>query len=319
MHTTWRWLVPVVAVLFSTPSLAEEEKTQPAEVTVGVFVNQIHEFSLHDNSFTVDFYVWFRWKDPDLKPYETYAVVDGRIESKTDAVVKQQENGEFYAYQQVVAKITRFFDIARFPLDNHDLTVAIEEEDSETHLLIYKADEENSAARPGIELPGWVFQRLSTTAGVTKYTTNFGDTSLPKNNESHYSRVTTAVTFTRTGGTYFFKLFLGLWTCIIAAVLSFWIRPPNVDPRFGLPIGALFGAIGSQYTIAGILPDTNSITLADKLHLWAFAFIMVALVQGTVSLWLFESEKQAAAHRLDVMFRWIVPAAWVLTTVWVLL
>src|SRR5690242_4771958 len=86
------------------------------EVVVGAYVNQIHEFSLRDNSFTVDFYLWFRWKDPDLKPYETFSVVDGRIESRTDAVVRELPNGERHAYTRVVAKITRFFDVSDYPL-----------------------------------------------------------------------------------------------------------------------------------------------------------------------------------------------------------
>ena len=119
-------------------------------VVAGVYVNQIHEFSLHEDSFTVDFYLWFRWKDPDLKPYESFSVVDGRIESRTDAVVRELPDGERHAYTRVVAKITRFFDVTDYPLDNHQLAIIVEEEDLEAQKLRYVADTENSAASPSI-------------------------------------------------------------------------------------------------------------------------------------------------------------------------
>ena len=45
---------PVAAKPEEKPSAAAPAKNGQAEVVVGAFVNQIHEFSLKDNSFTVD-------------------------------------------------------------------------------------------------------------------------------------------------------------------------------------------------------------------------------------------------------------------------
>lgn len=288
------------------------------EVVVGAFVNQIHEFSLRDNSFTVDFYLWFRWKDPELKPYETFSVVDGRIESRTDPVVRELPSGERHAYTRVVAKVTRFFDVSDYPLDNHQLAIIVEEEDLESNKLRYLADVENSAASPSILLPGWDFERLSSSAGVGTYHSNFGDPTLPKAAESSYARLTTAVSFTRVGANFFIKLFFGLWACVLLSILAFFMRPVNVDPRFGVGVGALFGAIASQYVVANALPDTNVITLADQMHLVAFFFIISSVTQSTISLWLWETERQQASHRLDVVFRVGMPIAYVLATTWLL-
>jgi hypothetical protein len=288
------------------------------EVVVGAFVNQIHEFSLRDNSFTVDFYLWFRWKDAELKPYETFSVVDGRIESRTDPVVRELPNGERHAYTRVVARVTRFFDVSDYPLDNHQLAIIVEEEDLEAQKLRYVADVENSAASPSILLPGWDFERLNSSAGVGTYHSNFGDPTLPKGNESSYARLTTAVSFTRVGANFFIKLFFGLWACVLLSMLAFFMRPVNVDPRFGVGVGALFGAIASQYVVANALPDTNVITLADQMHLVAFFFIITSVTQSTVSLWLWETDRQVASHRLDVWFRLGMPMAYVFATAWLL-
>lgn len=287
----------------------------PEPVTVGVFVNQVHEFSLHDNSFTVDFYVWFRWKNPELKPYETFSVVDGRLESKTEAIVKDLPGGEKYAWVRVVAKITRFFDTTAYPLDNHNLSITIEEEESETHLIVYQADVANSAASPDIRLSGWTFTRLNTVAGERQYRSNFGDTSLPTGNQTRYARVTTAVSFTREGSTFFFKLFFALWVCVAVAFLAFFIKPTDVDPRFGLGVGALFAAIASQYVVTSGLPDSNVITLADRLHLIAFFFIFLSIAQSTWSLWLMQTDRPAPSLRFDRISRVVAPVAYFLANV----
>ena len=299
----------------AAPAPAPAPKGQPDEVVVGVYVNQVHEFSLHENSFTVDFYVWFRWKNPALEPHKTFSVVDGRIESQTEPTVKDLPGGEKYSYLRVVAKITKFFDTTDYPLDNHQLTIVIEEEDSETFLLRYVADAVNSAASPDIKLSGWKFARLNTFASDQPYRSNFGDTSLPTGNQTTYSRVTTAVSFTREGGTFFFKLFFGLWICVATSFLTFFLKPTDVDPRFGLGVGALFAAIASMYVVASSLPDSNVITLADLMHLIAFAFIFISVAQSTYSLWLMQTEREAQSKRLDRIFRVIAPLGYIICNV----
>jgi hypothetical protein len=303
------------SLLAADAPAAAEKKGSPDEVTVGVYVNQIHEFSLHDNSFTVDFYVWFRWKNPELKPYTSYSVIDGRIESQSEPQIKDLPNGEKHAWVKVVAKITRFFDTTGYPLDNHQLAVIIEEENAEVHEVKYVADTVNSSASKDIKLSGWVFQRLDTTASERRYTSNFGDTSLPTGNASVYSRVTTAIQFTRQGSTFFFKAFFALWVCVVVAFLAFFIKPTDVDPRFGLGVGALFAAIAAQYTMVAALPDSNVITLADKLHLWGFAFILASLVQSTYSLWLFQTDREKASKLIDRVSRVVFPLGYLLANV----
>ncbi|MCC6810478.1 MAG: hypothetical protein IT381_23805 [Deltaproteobacteria bacterium] len=303
---------PAAAKPEEKPSAAAPAKNGQAEVVVGAFVNQIHEFSLKDNSFTVDFYLWFRWKDPELKPYETWSLVDGRVEDKGEAVVKDLPDGSKHAYLRVVGKVTRFFDVTDYPLDNHALTIVIEEENEEIHRVKYVADTQNSSASATISLPGWQFARLSSVAESAAYTSNFGDVSVPTGNSTQYARLTTAVSFTRAGWTYFVKMFFALWTCVLVAMTAFFIKPTNTDPRFGLGVGALFGAIASQYTVAGALPETNVVTLADKLHLEAFLLIILSVMQSTWALALIEADKAEASHTLDVWSRRLIPLAFLI-------
>ena len=44
------------------------EPQGPEEVLAGVYVSNIQSVSLATNSFDADFYVWLRWRNPDLDP-----------------------------------------------------------------------------------------------------------------------------------------------------------------------------------------------------------------------------------------------------------
>lgn len=283
----------------------------PEEVVVGVFLNQIYEISLKENFLTLDFYLWFRWKTPELKPYSSFAIVDGRIESKGEAVLKDMPDGSKYAYLRVVAKVTKFWDIRDYPLDNHTIDLIIEEEDQEDHAIQYAVDQQNSELSPNITVPGWKVSKKSVTAGLGTYKSNFGDLTLGSHAESRYGRVTLTLDFQRDSRTFFVKVFFSLWIAAMISFLTFFIKVTDVDPRFGLGVGALFAAVASQYVVSANLPETSLVTLADKIHGVAFAFIFVVILQSTISLWLFENEREAASKKLDKIFGVICPILYV--------
>ena len=61
---------------------------QPGQATVetGVYIDRIVEISTKATSWTVDFYIWFKWNNPKLKPGGNFQVVDGEILPNTDRV-----------------------------------------------------------------------------------------------------------------------------------------------------------------------------------------------------------------------------------------
>lgn len=270
-------------------------------MTTGMYVNQIHELNLKDNFFVVDVYVWFRWKG-DVKPSETFAFIDGRIDSKTEEGTKTMPDGSQYQCFRVVVKFTKYWDVRRYPLDRYTLKLVLEESKEDIHTLRYEADESNSELAPEVQMPGYVLTYEGTKGGVGAYHTNFGDTSLPTDNFSEYARITTTLDLRRDGNTYFVKLFFALWIAIATAFLSFFIKPTNLESRFGLGVGAIFASIASEYAVTGGLPEIGAATLADRLHVVGYATIFLTLAQSTASLWLVEHDREALSKRFDSRF-----------------
>ena len=293
-------MTAVLLLLAASTLFSQETGTQANqhEVYVGTYITQIFDVSLKENKFSVDFYIWFRWLGEDINPLESFEVINGQVDSK-DGIYTDKIKGYNYGSCRVVATITKFWDISEFPLDNHIMVLEIEDNENEEFKMKYLSDTENCGINPDVRVPGWILSKVWPKIVSHNYRTNYGDISLPTNNESVYSRFVFSIKIVRPGYGYFFKLFFGVFIAALIAFLSFFIKPTDLDPRFGLGVGAIFAAVASEYVIASSLPDTNVLTLADKLHILAFVFIFLSIAESVVSLRLFTTEREALSKILD--------------------
>jgi hypothetical protein len=272
----------------------------PVKVVVGAYVNRVTQMSLRENHFDVDFYVWFRWTggDKDFDPLKTFDVANGAITQRTGEV--HEEHKDFrYASCRIDAEITQFFDVSRFPFDDHVLRIEIEDTQSEAEFLEYVADTANSKVSPEAQVPGWTMGTPTAEVVPHRYGTNYGNVDLETGDASVYSEYAFSIPLARSGVGYFAKLFFGLFIAVGIALLALKIKPTDLDPRFGLPVGSIFAAVGSLYVVTSQLPDTNAITLSDRLHILAFAVIFVTLVESTMSLHRWSGGDDEGSKRLD--------------------
>lgn len=304
-----------IGLCLAQPALAVEDP--PENAFVGVYLNQIYDVSMKDNRLSVDFYIWFRWKNPEFKPHKSFEIVNGQIESRK-TVYQDVIEGYQYAVVRVNANLIKFWDVKRFPLDDHVLTIEIEDSENEDFKLTYLADTKNSALSPDLNVPGWKVDRGWSEIVPYVYKTNYGDITLPSDSQSTYSRFIYSVDIIRPDMGYFWKLFLSSFIITLIAFLAFLIRPIDLDPRFGLGVGSLFAAVAAQYVVTSSLPDTNVMTLADQLQLVSIVFIFMSLVQSTVSLMYFEKDDIKTSERLDRLSLVAFTAAYLLCVTFLL-
>jgi len=284
------------------PARAQDEKpAAPTKVVVGVYVDRVTDMSLRDNHFHADFYVWFRWSggEKDFDPLKTFDVANGSITQRQSEV--HEEHKDFhYASVRIEAQITQNFDVARFPFDDHVLRLEIEDTEKEAEFVEYVPDVDNSGVAPDVQAPGWTIEKSVATVQPHRYATNYGNIDLPDGAKgSTYSQYVLTIPLARRGAAYFLKLFFGLFIAVAIALLAFHIKPTDLDPRFGLPVGAIFAAVGSLYVTSQLLPDTNVVTLSDRLHILAFVTILLTLAESTWSLQVWSSGDEARSRRID--------------------
>ncbi|HSY50169.1 MAG TPA: hypothetical protein VLC46_15240 [Thermoanaerobaculia bacterium] len=315
--SAWAAETPAATAATTTASApkASEEKAAvekgPVRVEVGTYVNHILALDLKGNQFTADFYIWFRWKG-DLKPFDTFDLANGRITSRTGVVKKELDGGVHYASARIVATITKFWDLRRYPLDDHHLTLEIEDNENEDSLLVYVPDTRNSAASPSVQVPGWIVTGTSASVISHKYATNYGDTSVPTGNASSYSRFVSGVQIVRPGIVgRFFKLFFTLFVATIISWLAFWVRPKDAGPRVSLCVGSVFAAAAATFAINTMLPDTNATTMSDRVIVASLSLILASALETMVAMNLGYAGKENAQRRLDRLSAWVFPLAYI--------
>jgi hypothetical protein len=287
-------------------------RSGPDSVYVGMYVNRIYDVSLRDNKFSADFYLWFRWKNQDLDPIKSFEIVGGEKTFQSQPY-RSKDKGVNYAFSRVTAAITQNWDISAFPFDGHVPSIQIEDGENEIETLVYVLDSDNLGKSPDIKIPGWALDKFY--FGVVPYTynTNYGDPSLPPENQSVFSRFYCSIRVIRGGIGYFVKLLFGMFIAAVIAFLAFFIKPTDLDPRFGLGVGGIFAAVASQYVITSSLPDTNIMTIADQLHIATFLFVFLSIAESTISLWLFNSGREQRSKTMDHFCRYAVPISYLLT------
>jgi hypothetical protein len=305
-----------LALLLALPARAE-----PAKVVIGAYVNKLYEISFPESRYAVDFYIWFRWKAEgelkDYKPLESMELINGRIDSKT-SIVEKKIGDMNYASARVAATIFKNWELRAFPFDNHRLFVHVEDSQFVAEQMVYVSDETNSRIGDELSVPGWNLGRFTPMVTNKTYKTNYGDVSLPTDALSNYSRFTFGMNMERANFGSAAKLLSTVLAATLVAFIAFAIRPVDVDPRFGLPVGALFAVAASAFVVASSVPDSGVLTVADQMHMLSMAFIFFVLVESAVSLKWDESEQEAKWRRLDRIALVVFPVLFVVFAGWII-
>jgi hypothetical protein len=271
----------------------------PTKVTIGVFVNHIYGIDIKNGAFNVDFYVWFRWEgNAELKPIDSFELANGRITSKT-GISKRTYGTQSYVSCRVLATINKFWDLRRFPLDDHTLQLELEDSEQDTRTMVFEGDVENSTTSPDLQVPGWVISGDRAQVVTHTYRTNYGDISLPHGRQASYSRYIFGIDVQRPGYGRFLKVFFGLFISVLISWCGFHVRPKESSPRVSLGVGATFAAAAVTVAINNSLPDTNAVTMADKLIMLTLGIIVASVAETITALALVAHGKEDVQKRLD--------------------
>jgi hypothetical protein len=278
----------------------------PLPVTAGIYVDRISELSVPESSWTAEFYVWFRWSGADVGIGELFDVIDGSIESRSlqDAIVMGDDH---YVRYRVLARITKAFDTSRFPCDDHLLTIGLESPKHTREQLLFFPDVSSSSVSSRIRVPGYDVTGSVILEKPHSYRSTKGDPRVPADVRITRSQLRMGLSIGRPGPGLYYKLFQSLFIAIGIALLAAFIRPTDLDPRFGLGIGALFAAVANSYVTASLTPQTDVASLADIVNgLGAFT-ILLTLIQSTISLQIHERRGDAdLSRRFDRLSFWVI-------------
>lgn len=253
----------------------------------GIYVNNIYDLDIKDQSVCVDLWVWMNTRDS--------ASFEGRLEIPGAKSVEfsnyfiEEKGGYFWTAQKCKAELYIDWNIKNYPFDSQILKFRIEETEFDTSGILYIADTLNSRLDSTVKFSEWNIASFKVYSSVSRYNTTYGDPLL--NGESFYPAITVEVLLDRVEPWMaFFKMLTGVYVAFLISVIVFFIKPINVDPRFGLCVGGLFASVGNKYVVESSLPAAASNTLVDYVHNLTFLSLLIIISISVISLYLYEKD-----------------------------
>ncbi len=276
------------------PAAAPTPPSGPTEVTVGVYINDIQQLDLQSHSYVMDFYVWFRWKNPDINPQASLEFMNpfqlwGHVATPLYENPQDLPDGSKYTAVRYQGQFNSKLPLEKYPFDRQNLIVEFEDNSSGNTTQKFVPDKEAITINPEMTLPGYIIGKPQILIDDKPYPTNFGDTRLT--GFEPYSRVTVTVPVHRPWLTYAIKIILPIFLVAACAALLFFIHPSFVEGRIGMGITALLTLVALQLTSNSQLPEVDYLMMIDMLYIVAYLFVIASLGQVVITSW--------AAHRGD--------------------
>ncbi len=212
---------------------------------------------------------------------------------------KFTEAGKHYELYLVTAEITKFFSVLRYPLDDHLLTIRIEDGARQSHQLRFVADKAGSDLSSRVKIPGYEVYDTSIVERLHSYRTRRGDPRLPSDYKATYSQLVYGVWIKRSGWGLYVKMFLGAFASVAIALTAFFIGAELNGPRFSVGIGAFFATIASNYIISRQIPPNSNFGLTDFVSGISLVTVFLILMSSVIAVRLHYAEGGARSAQFD--------------------
>ncbi|MBX2946286.1 MAG: hypothetical protein KF725_10665 [Cyclobacteriaceae bacterium] len=296
-----RFWLPLLFFISTLCVNAQDEngsiESPPDTVRIGAYIISIHDINFQDKEYTMRFWLWALYDNVAFDLAKQLDIPNAKSIDDPQVIV-DVVNGKTWQLMKIRATMKQNWKVANYPFDKQHLVVHIENTIFEKTRLVFVPDELGSTYDRELTIDGWKISNFEVKVGNNEYTTVFGDPSSDLLH-SEYSSFNLVFDIERSGWGLFLKLFTGMYIAFMISMVSFMLHPKEVEPRFGLPVGGLFAAVGNKYIIDSLLPESNTFTLVDSLHSITFLTIFVILVVSAIVLKFHSKGFEARGQKLN--------------------
>src|SRR6478736_6984506 len=297
-------------MLVTSPHIAG---ATPDTVKVGAYVMSVHDINFHDKEYTARFWLWFLYKNKGFDFVRQLDITNAKSIDQPQ-VLQDSIGHEQWSMLKMKCVMKENWNVLDFPFDKQHLNVHIENSLFDKNSLVFKADEKGSKYDPEGTLAGWKIKNFRVNVNEKLYETGFGDYR-PGKDHQVFSGFNIEMDVERNAWGLFLKIFIGMYIAFLIAMVGFAPNPSEVEPRFGLPVGGLFAAVGNKYIIDSVLPESTSFTLVDSLHAITFFTIFAIIVVSATCLKMIDRGKEDLSIRINRIGAWVIGVAYFLANV----
>jgi hypothetical protein len=283
--------------IFTKPLAAK--KPFADTVSVGIYINSIHDIDFKDKQYTINLWLWLKYKNPDFDFSKYLEVPMAKTVDKSFYTVDTLPDGRIYMLMKLQCILKDEWKIHNFPFDRQKLRFSVENSQYDSSDLIFAEDTFGKHYSKWM-ISGWnvISDSFKIKTDIKKYETSFGDPALTRPH-SEFSSFKVQISMERDSWGLFLKLFLGMYISFLLAFVCFFVHNDNIDSRFSLSVGSLFAVIGNKYIVDSSLPESTSFTLVDTLHGMTLFFIFTIIACSVYALRLIKTNKLKQTIRFD--------------------
>ena len=294
-----RLLLLLLIIVPSILSAQESDSTEqpPDTVKVGAYIISVHDINFHNKEYTVRFWLWLLYDNLEFD-FPTQIDIPNAKQIDKPEVIMDMVDGKMWQLMKMKCLMKHNWRVGEFPFDKQQLVVHIENSIYDKSSLVFVPDEMGSTFDRELTLDGWRISNFEVNTNTHEYTTVFGDPSSDMLH-SEYASFNIKLNIERDAWGLFMKIFIGMYIAFLISILSFITKPSELEPRFGLPVGGLFAAVGNKYIIDSLLPESSSFTLVDSLHAITFLAIFGTLLVSAVALYFHDKGKSSISGKVN--------------------
>ncbi|MDO9324021.1 MAG: hypothetical protein Q7T80_03590 [Methanoregula sp.] len=271
------FLISSVSAAESVPPIPTAGNTSPSKMEVGTYVNAINNFDFIKGTYSMDFYLHFRWTDPTIKTAAEFQLMNGRISSGSYSV-RQLMADTSGPVKEEWYRVRADFDVTpnirNYPFESGTVPIVIENGNLDQTRLIFVPLVNESGIDPQFVIPGWTIGTPVFT--VTDHLYPWGKT---------YSRVFFNVPVTKNPMDSIIQTLLPPVLFCLIAMLSFFINLEHrelLPLRYGLTTSMFITAVMYHFSQLSMLPGLGVLKLFDKFMIAVYIFLAATIVVTTL-------------------------------------
>ena len=298
----------LTGVTLTSQAQTDDAATDPDTVKVGAYIISLHDINFHEKEYTIRFWLWFVYDNPEFDFSKQLDIPNAKAIEPPEIIMDSIDN-KAWAIMKMKCTMKERWDVKDFPFDRQHLKVQIENTLFDNTRLVFTPDVKGSQFDKAEAIDGWEIKNFKVINSDNDYETGFGDESTAS---QVFSAFRIEMDIDRDAWGLFMKIFIGMYIAFLISIISFTPHPSELEPRFGLPVGGLFAAVGNKYIIDSLLPESSDFTLVDTLHSLTFVAILMTLIVSAVSLKLYDNQKEGMSLKVNRIGARVVVSVYVL-------
>ena len=294
-------------------------------VYTGLDINEIMHIDQKNETFTADFYMWFRHVNPlDYSKIEFFNS-DILLGRNVDPMTATTVDDMHYRAYRIKAEFREPFQFHHYPFDHQTLRIRLRHKELNRERLIFVADDIGMQRHKGSSLYSrvqkhsgfqgenkWVLQNILAYSDIGVADSTLGNPRLFHSEAETgitYSRFNVIAEIKRNATSYIFKNMVPLFFIFLLGYAMSFIVPegPPFAARLNLGVILLLTTVSLSLMTANQIPSIGYLVAMDYVYFFVYLWLLLGIIVTIGARSAFYYGQKALYRRLEVWIRVLHP------------